>query len=102
MLCNKYAIDELNRESEPRDHNGRVPQKEPRSKSMPRQQRRGSDLGVYAPPKIIVPRTQTLHPPDRNDYHQKNFLSPPIDDEYLEMQTVGRKQHHHRRKEKGV
>lgn len=89
----------MNRESQTRDV--RSAQKQPRAKSMPRQHRRGSDLGVYAPPTIIEPRAQTLHPPDR-DYHQKNYLSPPIDDEYLEMQTPNRKHHHHKRKEKGV
>lgn len=100
VLCNKYAIDQMNRESESRDMRGA--QKQPRSKSMPRQHRRGSDLGVYAPPKIVETRAQTLHPPDRNDYHHKNYLSPPIDDEYLEMQTPSRKHHHHKRKEKGL
>lgn len=100
VLCNKYAIDELKRESmmrEPAD----PAQKYSRSKSMPRQQRRGSDLGVYEPPTIIEPRAQTLQPIDRNHYEPRQFLSPPpIDDQYFEMQPLSRK--HHKRKEKGV
>lgn len=70
---------------------------------MPRQphQRRGSDLGVYQPPAIIESRAQTLQPPERsNHYEQTNFLTPPIDDEFFEMQPIGRK--HHKRKEKGL
>lgn len=104
VLCNQYAIDDLKRESESRDpHPQQSQQKYQRAKSMPRQphQRRGSDLGVYQPPAIIESRAQTLQPPERsNHYEQTNFLTPPIDDEFFEMQPIGRK--HHKRKEKGL
>lgn len=71
------------------------------------------DLGIFVPPKIIETRAKTLQPPERNDYHSKNFLSPPHanddddDDEFIEMQEMQEKQEmqsrrHHKRKEKGL
>lgn len=104
VFCNKYAIDELKRESMHREPNDRDRgDKYQRSRSMPRQQRRGSDIGIYDPPTIVEPRAlHTLQPNDRGHGHfeHKQFLSPPaMDDHYLDMPAHGRRQH--RRKDRG-
>lgn len=93
VLCNKYAIDELMRESQPRDIHD---QKHMRSKSMPRPQRRNSDL--YAAPEVAEPRGHHKH---LNNYQHRQFLSPPMDEDFVEMEVPVRKQSY-RRREKGL
>lgn len=104
VLCNQYAIDELFREQDVtrRQHNDR-------SRSMPRQHMRYSEL--YSPPSQIdptanvrysvppSPRRSSQHYPVQNHTHQqKNFLCPPVDDSFIELQVPVKR---HRRREKG-
>lgn len=85
VLCNKYAIDELNRathHSEQRKH---------RARSMPRQENRYTDL--YA---IAIPQSP-VHIPKRLQSHERHrYLAPPLppemdEDEFIEMETPVRR-----------
>lgn len=88
VLCNKYAIDQLNRathHSEQRKH---------RARSMPRQEIRPNDLYSLSreqSPVHIPHIPKRLHPNDRHRY-----LAPPLppemdEDKFIEMEMPVRK-----------
>lgn len=83
VYCNKYAIDEINRDSQS--------DRKKRAQSMPRPQNRYSDL--YSPSQELspVPVPKRLHPNERQRY-----LAPPlppeiVEDEFIEMETPVRR-----------
>lgn len=105
ILCNRYAIDEMEREAE-------KAQRYSRARSMPRQHQRYSD--IYTPIREIpqprkypshdiIPRErEEFEMPSRRYYHgngmPRHLKPPPTEDELVESETPVKKI---KRREKG-
>lgn len=86
VLCNKYAIDELNRTTHHRE------QRKHRSRSMPKPENRYNDL--YS---LSREQSPVHHIPKRLQPNERQrFLAPPLppemdEDEFIEMETPVRR-----------